>query len=126
VDYKTGRLPGKKQTQAGGDLQLPIYTEAVQRIFGESCLGGALHHIADNDEALFSILKKWGGSYSITKDFGERREGVLRTIGQLVGGMRDGRFDVLPTHDCPGYCPYRQVCHYAAARAELKAPEDPS
>jgi hypothetical protein len=40
--------------------------------------------------------------------------------------MRDGRFDVLPTHDCPGYCPYRQVCHYADARAELKVREDPS
>ena len=31
-----------------------------------------------------------------------------------------GRFDLAPTHDCPSYCPFRQICHYSPVRAELK------
>jgi len=43
-------------------------------------------------------------------------------VGEFLTAMREGRFDLLPTDDCPGYCPFRQVCQFSPARNELKRP----
>ncbi len=120
VDYKTGRPPTHADLAAGRNLQLPIYTEAVERILASPSMGGAFHRIGDNSEWHFSAVKPPRGD---KRTFAERRSDAIETIGTLVAGMAAGRFDALPTHKCPAWCTYRQVCQYSPARAERKTAE---
>ncbi len=119
IDYKTGRLPAHADINAGRNLQLPIYSEAIERILSQPSLGGVFHHVADNAELHFSALKPPRGS---TAAFEQRRQAAMAKISEFVRGMAAGRFDVTPTHNCPSYCPFRQICHYSPARAVFKAP----
>ena len=119
VDYKSGSLPTGGDIAEGRNLQLSIYTEAAEQILSERSFGGAFHGLGDGSERHFSAVKlpRGGGN-----SFEQRREAALAKIGQFVAGMAAGRFDALPTHDCPHYCPYRQICHFSPARREIKKP----
>lgn len=118
VDYKAASLPSDKDIHAGRNLQMPIYTEAVGQLLGGPIAGGAFHSLADPGETRnFSD----GGKSSKYGDLTARRIHAAETIGQFVAAMSQGRFDALPTGKCPGYCPFRQVCHYSDARMPLKA-----
>jgi len=131
VDYKTGRLPSAKDIQTGRNLQLPIYAAATMQMLGQRCLGGAFHRIAETDAAkdsYFAAMKLHGGKLIPNARFPDQYEAAMENIGQFVAAMSEGRFDVQPTHECPSYCPLRQICHYSPARADLKSPaaEGPS
>ncbi len=121
IDYKTGRLPSHSDIAAGRNLQLPVYTEAAEQILGASALGGVFHQVIDRTERHFSAVRPPRGD---KRAFEQRRLAARAKIAELVAGMGRGRFDAFPTHDCPPYCPYRQICHYSPARVELKAPPD--
>jgi len=117
IDYKTGLLPGPTDINQGRSLQLPIYTEAVARIFDEDALGGAFHQVFKGTERHFSQIKPDRGD---PRSFEQRRQDAAALIGRFVGAMADGRFDALPTRPCPRYCPFRRICHFSPARADLK------
>ncbi len=126
IDYKTGRLPSQADIDAGRNVQMYLYAEAAERLLGQPCLGGVFQQVRDGKERHFSALKPPRSDH---RSFEERRAAAAETVGRFVEGIRAGRFDLLPTHDCPSYCPFRQACQYARARAELKVPaasgEDP-
>jgi len=119
VDYKTSTVPAYADIDGGRALQVPIYAEAVEQMLLLACTGGAYHSLRRRAEREFSPRKAVRGD---ERSFRERREAIADTIGSFVQSMKEGRFDALPTHDCPSYCPFRQICHYSPARAELKHP----
>ena len=123
IDYKTGQLPTHKDIDAGRNLQLPIYTEVVERMGHQQCLGGAFHKITGDKVQHFSSIKPPARD---PRTFDERRSDAMETIGEFVQQMAAGAFDCLPSHNCPTWCPLRQICHYSPARAEFKNREGPS
>jgi RecB family exonuclease len=118
VDYKTGRLLGARYIDAGRSLQLPLYAAAAEDMLAEESFGGAFHQVAEHKERHFSRLRRPRGQEG---PYDERLAAALATVGRFVAGIRAGRFDALPTHECPSYCPYGQICHYSEARAAVKA-----
>ena len=116
VDYKSGRLPASKDILSGRDLQLALYAKALEAIFDRPCAGGAYHDLRENKHRQVSRLKVPRGATS----YEELSAFAMNAVGRYVQGMRSGRFDVFPAHDCPKWCPYRQICHYAEHRARSK------
>lgn len=121
VDYKSGRVPTAREMNEGRDLQLALYARALEAIFGSPCAGGAYHDLRGNAHRYFARFKLHGGRRRADGDFEDRLELAMKAAGVYVRGMQAGRFDALPAHDCPSYCPYRQICHYSEHRARRKA-----
>jgi hypothetical protein len=48
----------------------------------------------------------------------------MERIGVFIQAIRAGRFDLLPSGDCPGYCPFKRICQFSKARAQAKAPAE--
>jgi hypothetical protein len=127
VDYKTGRLPVEKDVIEGRNLQMPLYAAAAEAILGQKCVGGAFHKIgqgAGRFERFFAAVTTARGSepYKVDEAYQDKLDAAMATVGQFVQRMAQGRFDALPTHDCPAYCPLRQICQYSPVRAERKTP----
>ena len=126
VDYKTGRLPGKSDIEEGRSLQLPLYSIAAGKLLGEEALGGAFHQIGgDGRQTCLAAVKCWGREYRQDKDFQPRLAATIEKVAQFVQSIRAGRFDLLPSHNCPPYCPFRQTCQYVEHRAALKVAAQP-
>lgn len=129
VDYKTGRLPSRTDVTAGRNLQLPLYALAARRILGGPCVGGEFHRVAIGESRRrmpFAAYRLRAGRTSDDGAYEDDRERAESRIGEFVAAMAAGRFDALPTHDCPGWCPFRQACEYSPARAEVKSPPEPA
>ncbi|HOD81423.1 MAG TPA: PD-(D/E)XK nuclease family protein [Phycisphaerae bacterium] len=124
VDYKTGRLATPADIEAGRSLQLPLYALAVEKMLGEQAMGGVFHRVGPGKlkEQYFARMRYIRGRYSQVEAYEELLQSVLARVGEFLTAMREGRFDLLPTDDCPGYCPFRQVCQFSPARDELKRP----
>ncbi|MBN1556288.1 MAG: PD-(D/E)XK nuclease family protein [Phycisphaerae bacterium] len=120
VDYKTGRLPGVKETVEGRNTQMPLYTLAVESLLGETALGGAFHSLAGDRPSFFAAVKVYRGNVKEEESYGENLEAALEAVGGAVEGIAAGRFDLLPTKDACDYCDYRRVCHFSPARDELR------
>ncbi|MCJ7543226.1 MAG: PD-(D/E)XK nuclease family protein [Phycisphaerae bacterium] len=102
IDYKTGRLPSTSDIDAGRGLQLPLYAAACEKLLGQGCLGGAFHQIGgDGRQSALAAFKKHGSGFRAEGDFQQRRDAVMQRVGQFVQAIRAGRFDVLPSDDCP-------------------------
>jgi hypothetical protein len=129
VDYKSGAIPRSADVEAGRNLQLPIYVAAAEQALGAECLGGAFHRIGGGPKSVtrryFAGLSVSRGKVKAEEGFDLKRQAVAERIGEFIAAMRAGRFDVLPTHDCPSYCPFRQVCGFAEARADRKRAVEP-
>ena len=126
VDYKTGRLPNEKDVLAGRNLQMPLYAAAAEAMLGQKCVGGAFHKIGGGGrfERFFAAVTTARGKkpYKVDAGYDAKLEAAMETVGRFVRQMAEGRFDALPTHDCPSYCPLRQICQYSPVRAERKSP----
>ena len=121
VDYKTGRVPNEGDVLAGRNLQMPLYAAAVEALLGEPCVGGAFHRIGGSGrfERFFAAVTTARGKnpYKVDDGYQAKLQAALETVGRFVGQMAAGRFDALPTHDCPSYCPFRQMCQFSPVRA---------
>ena len=126
IDYKTGALPSPSDIAAGRNLQLPLYSAAAAAILDGEETGGAFHRIGEGSG------KKCLDFSSGTADRGVKQLGgydavhqaAMQRVAEFVTAMSEGRFDLHPTHNCPSYCPFRQICQFSPARAEVKGPED--
>ena len=126
VDYKTGRLATPADILEGRSLQLPLYALAVEKILAEEALGGVFHRVGAGKlkELYFARMRYIRGRYSEVQEYPQSLGSVLERVGSFLAAMREGRFDLLPTHECPGYCPFRQICQFSPARDELKRPPE--
>jgi ATP-dependent helicase/DNAse subunit B len=121
TDYKTGRLPGKGDIDAGRSLQAALYAPAAEKLLNRPSLGGAYHQIGlDGKQTYLAAIKRRGGHFRPDEQFDSRHRNVMAKVGQFVQRICAGGFDVLPTHDCPSFCPFRRICHYVEHRAALK------
>lgn len=126
VDYKTGALPKTEDILQGRSVQLPLYALAAEQLLGGSSLGGAFHRIGPRTaktQQWFAALSTRGGTLSVNEQYPQDLQSVLDKAGQFVQGIRQGRFDLLPSHDCPSHCPYRRICHFSEVRSEVKRPD---
>ena len=122
VDYKTGKLASENDMLAGRSLQLLLYAAAAERVLGEKCLGGAFHHVGSmgKSEQYFAAIKERAGRIKADDKFEQNRETVLEKLAELIEAMRGGRFDVLPSCDCPSYCPFKRICGHSKLRVGIK------
>ena len=128
VDYKTGALPSASDIADGRNLQLPLYSAAAAEILQGESSGGAFHRIGSgrskktldfsNDTSDRSIAKLGG--------YDEVNKAAMQSVADFVTAMSEGAFDLLPTHNCPSYCPFRQICQFSPTRAEVKSAEGKS
>ena len=131
VDYKTGKVPGRSDITKGLDLQLPLYAAAAADVLAEGVVGGAFHGIGPNCKPTeFAALEhaSRGAKEPVRQSeaYAEQLAEALDRVGRHVAAMGQGRFDALPTAKCPRYCAFRQICRYAAPRAEIKStPQSP-
>ncbi len=123
VDYKTGGLPSPSDIVAGRNLQVPLYKAAAEALLGRPCLGGVFQRIGGSGkrESFFAGVKFTRGAYVADDGFEQSCREAMARLAQFVTGMGRGRFDLMPTHDCPSYCPYRRICQFSPARYEFKA-----
>jgi len=120
VDYKSGGVPARKDIAEGRDLQLALYAAAMGEMFGAPAAGGVYHGLRDCSHRYFARVTRIRGRRRPVDDYDEAQAHAMATAGRYVEAIRAGRFDALPDHGCPHYCPYRRICHYAAPRAERK------
>lgn len=124
VDYKTGKIPTGSKSIDKQNLQMPLYTEAVEQIFNLTSLGGVFHSLTGKKDRYFAAFTKSGGKIKLVKQFARQRSDALETVGRFVTSMGCGRFD-LPAakpDDCK-YCEYRSICHFSPVRSEIKFPD---
>jgi len=123
IDYKTGALPSPADIAAGRNLQLPLYSAAAAEILSGEASGGAFHRIGDgigkkcldfSPDTTDRGIAKLGGYDAVHQE-------AMQRVAEFVTAMSEGRFDLYPTHNCPSYCPFRQICQFSPARAEVKA-----
>ncbi len=123
IDYKTGRLPSAADIRSGRALQLVLYSAAVEKILHVKSMGGAFHRIAPGpraNETCFAVGYKHGNKTLDEDSYAALYRRVLAGVGRFVSGIRTGRFDLLPSGDCPAYCPFAQICNFRQVRADLK------
>ena len=124
VDYKTGALPTKKALAEGLAVQIPLYAIAAEALLDEHCMGGVYQRIADAPASLVcASLKPKGGALQGDPDYDDILTATRESVGWMVSAMAAGRFDALPTHDCPRRCGFREICQYSKRRAALKTTE---
>ncbi len=120
VDYKTGKIPSSSKSAGKQNLQMPLYTQAVEQIFNSKCLGGAYHSLTGKSDGYFGF-KKSGGKIKSVDGFDQQRSEGMNTVGQFVTSMRQGRFDLhMDKPDTCKHCEFRQVCHFSPVRSEVK------
>ena len=129
IDYKTGALPSPADIATGRNLQLPLYSAAAAEILSGEASGGAFHRVGEgkskkcldfSPETADRGIAKLGGYDAVN-------QAAMQSVADFVTAMSEGRFDLYPTHNCPSYCPFRQICQFSPARAEIKGaapPED--
>ena len=121
IDYKTGAPPTRKSIGQGVHVQIPLYAEAARQLLDQEPLGGAYHRIADVGKIVpFAALKVYRGALRPDAAYADDHRAAMAAVGAHVEGMAGGCFDVLPRHDCPTWCSFRQICQFARWRAELK------
>ncbi|MDP6634897.1 MAG: PD-(D/E)XK nuclease family protein [Phycisphaerae bacterium] len=128
IDYKTGALPSPGDIAAGRNLQLPLYSAAAAEILSNESSGGAFHRIGIGSgkkrldfspDTADSGVARLGG-------YDEINRSAMQSVANFVTAMSKGQFDLYPTHNCPSYCPFRQICQFSPTRAEVKLSEGQS
>ena len=128
IDYKTGALPTPADIAAGRNLQLPLYSAAAGEILPGGGAGGAFHRIGAGRSKKTLDFSPSTADRSIAKlgGYDAVNSAALQRVAEFVTAMGAGEFDLLPTHNCPSYCPYRQICQFSPTRAEVKLAEERS
>jgi ATP-dependent helicase/nuclease subunit B len=133
-DYKLSKGARKEDIYEGRNLQIPIYLEALERLFfpGQTIAGGGYYTLRGGTErrntgmyrAAFSDYVALQAKKSV---FGEHewqqfRAEVIARIWDFLDRMRAGRFTVEPSegYKTCKFCDYGAVCRYEKYRIQRK------
>lgn len=121
TDYK--RTEGSAKSTAkllkGLDMQMPIYTLAVEAKFegGKQILGETYYAIADGKRVKTALFESSGNpllknsrDFKLTWD--EFRQQSLNYLKLYIVGIYNGNFNVMEQRDCSIFCPLQDVCRY--------------
>jgi ATP-dependent helicase/DNAse subunit B len=132
IDYKSGKPPRRKNRSEvdGTRLQLDLYTIAVQDLLlsAESASPLAAGYWWLKEKGFKELLVCDGAEdgTALRQAWEERRREVLRAVGRLVAGVRQGQFPVYSLDpECTGHCPYSTICRVNHVRS-LEKPWPPA
>lgn len=116
VDYKTGTLKSRNEYLDG--FQMPLYAWATLEHMGEKLEAVEVIGLKDVKElkggpVLDKQVLPWedGSKYAITA---ERLAAVKKRITEIIGGIREGKFDAVPDERRCGWCRYNLICESAS------------
>ena len=134
-DYKLSKGALKKDIYEGRTLQIPIYLEALERIFfpGQAIAGGGYYTLRGGAERRNTGMyrKEFNDNYlglgaknSIFSEdeWPQFRAEVTARIWEFLDRMRAGRFTVEPSegYKTCKFCDYVAVCRYEKYRIDRK------
>ena len=119
VDYKTGSAATSwREVAEGRSFQLPVYWMACEELLlrdrGTQCVEAQLYRLcgdyAKAEKRLGRNRPDWETSLAQCREH----------IREYADNIRSGRFPVIPSDECPGWCDYREICRYERGRIERK------
>ncbi|MFT9486412.1 MAG: PD-(D/E)XK nuclease family protein [Tepidibacillus sp.] len=139
-DYKTGQPPENKEIKQGIHLQLPLYLFVLESLFHfplDLAIGASFYTQGkrnDKGEIVDSrnrgiwkndFLDQVGISNRVGSKIDEEEwqqwvEEMKIRIEQLLTEMEQGDFSVLPSTECPSYCPFQHICRKDEERIKNK------
>ena len=127
IDYKSGGRPARVAGRVadGQLLQLQLYLLAAGQSLGEA-LGaapsqGMYYYLRDLEP--YAPVDRFGNARKASQ-FGAVLDAARVKVGQIVEGVRAGRFPPAPSGPCPPWCEFRGLCRTAAWRIERKTSEE--
>ncbi|MCK5558245.1 MAG: PD-(D/E)XK nuclease family protein, partial [Candidatus Hydrogenedentes bacterium] len=119
VDYKTGNAKASwKDVAAGTSFQLPVYWLACEKLLfrerGMRCVEAHFYRLCRDYAAGAKRLRRHGAEWE--SSLAQCREHIRR----YAENIRAGKFPVLPSDSCPGWCHYKDICRYERGRIERK------
>lgn len=128
-DYKLRKGASLADMNAGRDLQMGIYIDALQTLFFPKAeIAGGGYYIVRSCDRNRGLYRKTFDGYTRVgsrvssrvddETWSEMRKLMRQRAWQFVDAIRKGRFIVHPTdpvHTC-GICDYRDVCRYEKFR----------
>ncbi|MFV9510136.1 PD-(D/E)XK nuclease family protein [Tepidibacillus sp. LV47] len=139
-DYKSGQVPNPKEIKEANHLQLPLYLFVLETLLGlnlDQAVGAAFYtkgekrlgeKPTDNrNKGLWKRewlehlgLSKQMKSHVEEKEWKIWLEEVKERIEELLNQLEKGDFAVLPSMECPLYCPYQYICRKDHERIKRK------
>lgn len=97
IDYKTGKVKDRKKIEQ--DLQLPLYTLAIENIFGFKVDKASIIFVEHGVKEEFEIRS-------------EDKTAALERTKELIAKITSGDFSAKPGFHC-SFCDYRNICEDA-------------
>ncbi|NTW02069.1 MAG: hypothetical protein HGA19_12410 [Oscillochloris sp.] len=117
IDYKSGSTPPSlRDTLSGRDVQLIVYTLAVEQLIAPG---------QTVDRASYLALRSGKRSKALTHTERNQAEAALRTsLASAITGARTGQFPVRPSDGCPPACAFASICRIeASGKTASRKPE---
>jgi len=140
-DYKSGQAPNSKEIREAVNLQLPIYLFVLETLFGldsNQAIGASFYTRGEikkrgekpTDNRNKGIWKsEWLDHVGLSNRMKSHVEeeawetwlnAVKERIEQMIIHLESGDFAVLPSKECPSYCPYQRICRKEDDRIKRK------
>lgn len=119
VDYKTGNAGTSwREVAEGRSFQLPVYWMACEELLlrdrGTQCVEAEFYRLcgdyANAEKRLGRSRSEWEASLAQCREH----------IKEYAESIRSGRFPLVPSAECPGWCDYKEICRYERGRIERK------
>ena len=127
IDYKSGNKEisfKPEHLAAGKQVQLPLYALAAEELLlsGEKAqaLAAGYWSIQNKgfEKGAIHLKSPDGNGLQPSEEWGQLRQQLVETLGNLVEGVQSGHFPVFNSDEnCTRGCPYRTICRVGQIRA---------
>jgi ATP-dependent helicase/nuclease subunit B len=116
IDYKTSIQTAQKDIKAGVSMQLGIYALALEGLLLPDAVCTEARFLQVGKDKTVEALAR----NKKTPEWDDRQTVLRDKVGEVVRGIREGRFPPDPYESSCTYCPARQTCRYEPARVDRK------
>jgi len=120
IDYKSRGIPSVKDIESAKKLQVPLYIEAVKRLWGLHPIAGGYLSIAKttaegiyNSDAIDKSALPSKAAKS-DEEFETIISNALEKVGEIAGRIREGSFSPANDADCT-FCGLTHICRKGRA-----------